>query len=329
MAEITLEILKDNSSSEELENFVLNSANGTLFHSPRFLSYHGEEKFTSRCGKISHLLFRKGNRIAAFMPAMLFKEKGELVFHSPYGGSYGSFVYQNLTFGQAQEIIDLFLKFLQEEKVRRTQLVPPPPPYCRDGFLDYFQYLLLSNGFQIKKADLLIVCRLEKTEGYPLSALKKNARKFQAQALRKGVEVKLSEDYRTFHQLLVRNRSKFEAVPTHSYEELVRIKSLFPDRVVLWLAYLEDIPIGGALFFLCNKIAANCFYLCHEDRYAAYRSTNLLITEALGWLARQGFEWMDFGSSSFGYRPHSSLIRFKESFGGLGVPRYYYLLENK
>jgi hypothetical protein len=51
------------------------------------------------------------------------------------------------------------------------------------------------------------------------------------------------------------------------------------------------------------------------------------MVEALKWLGGQGYKLMDLGPSSFGYEPHSDLIRFKESFGAFGAVRYYYLKE--
>jgi hypothetical protein len=36
---------------------------------------------------------------------------------------------------------------------------------------------------------------------------------------------------------------------THTYEELIRIREMFPDRILTWIAYLDSQAIAGALFF--------------------------------------------------------------------------------
>jgi len=325
MAGITLEIIADNNYRKEVEDFIRASANGTLFHSPTFLSYHPEEKFKSQGGRICHLAFRKKSSIIAFMPGMVFQTEQGAVFKSPYGGSYGSFIYDQLSFAEARETIELFLAFLSENGVKQARLVPAPPCYSRNTFLDYYQYLLLASGFRIEKAEILLVCSLCSDKEYPLNILEKNARKFYNQALLKGLKAELTEDLSAFYRILVQNRARHNVFTTHTYEELVRIRELFPDRILTWIVYLDSQAIAGALFFLCNTQTANCFYLCHDDQYSAYRGTNLVMVEALKWLGGQGYKWMDFGPSSFGYEPHLDLIRFKESFGTFGAIRYYYL----
>ena len=327
MPDITYEVIDDNATRPELEDFIASSANGTLFHSPRFLNYHGEEKFRSQGGTVHHLLFRQKGRICAFIPGMIFETDKGPVYRSPYGGSYGSFVYDSLTFSETQEILELFLGFAREKGISEIHLVPPPPLYCRDSFSDCFQFLFLSKGFRIGKAELLMVCRLEPGKDYPLSAMKKKAKEAWRQALRKGVTAGPSEDYAAFYEMLLRDKQKFGTSTTRTYEELQRIIGLFPGKIRLWLAWLEGRPIAGGLFFLCNERVANFFDLCHDVSYYDFRGSNLMLKVALEELAALGLRWMDFGPSSFGYEPHHTLIKFKESFGGQGVARLYYELK--
>jgi len=327
MSEITLEILQDNISTVEIEQFIETSTNGTIFHSPRFLSYHAEGKFSSQGGTIQHLLFRKKRKILAFMPGMVFEREEGREFRSPYGGSYGSFAHAELSFDEAAEIFKLFLQFIRQEKITKARLVPPPATYCRGGFPGYFQYLYLCNGFAVDKADLLSLCPVSRQQEYPFRQMGKNAIQKYRQAEKKGIIVETSKDYDSFHNILVENRAKFGAEPTHTVDDLKKIGELFPERVLLLLAYLEGRPIGGAYFMFCNATVANCFYLCHQEAYSEYRSTNLLIPVALKALAEKGFGWLDFGASSFAYQPHESLIKFKESFGARGDLRYYFVKE--
>lgn len=327
MSKISLEILKDNNCGPELENFIASSANGTLFHSPRFLSYHGEEKFQKRSGTISHLLFRKGRTICGFMPGMILRENDTVSFNSPYGASYGSFVTPRVSFDQAGAMLDQFMNFLAESGVHEANLVPVPPCYSKDSFQDFFQYLLLSRGFSIKKTELLIVCRLGQSADYPHCSMDKGAKHAYKQAERKGVQTARSEDFGRFYDLLEKNLSRFQKKPTHTLEEILRIHELFPERLQIWLATLEDRAIAGALILLTNDLTANCFYVCSAEEYSSFRGTSLAMKNVLEWLSGQGFQWMDWGPSSFGYEPHVPLIRFKESFGGLGVLRYYLHLD--
>lgn len=329
MSDITIEEVPDNAAQPALEAFIASSANGTLFHSPNFLSYHGEEKFRARGGFICHLIFRQKARIRAFIPGMIFKTEQGLLYRSPYGGSYGGVVFDRLDFREAQEVLELFLKFAREKGISDLHIVPPPPLYSRDGFLDHFQFLFLSKGFKIAKADLLIICGLKSGGDYPLSAMKKTAREAYRQALRKGVTAGPSEDYAAFYELLLRDKQKFGTSATRTYEELQRIIELFPGKIRLWLSSLGGRPIAGGLFFICNERAANFFDLCHDVNYRDYHGTNLMLKTALEELAGMGCRWMDFGPSSFGYEPHFSLIKFKEAFGGLGAVRLYYELKLK
>ena len=82
------------------DDFVNQSNNGTIFHLRSFLSYHIDRKF------IDHsLVFEKKGRIIALFPAAEINNNGIKILQSHPGASFGGFVFNFLSFEDANLLI--------------------------------------------------------------------------------------------------------------------------------------------------------------------------------------------------------------------------------
>ena len=94
------------------DSFVDQSINGTIFHKRKFLAYHGD-KFK---GKEHFLVVLKGTEVVAQISlAFLEGPDGKVEAKSPYGASYGGFVFSHCpSYGEGREIASLLTAYLRD-----------------------------------------------------------------------------------------------------------------------------------------------------------------------------------------------------------------------
>jgi CelD/BcsL family acetyltransferase involved in cellulose biosynthesis len=109
--------------------------------------------------------------------------------------------------------------------------------------------------------------------------------------------------------------------PTHSLDELLRLKEKFPDSIRLWGAFLDEKLIAGVCNFSANAKVVLAFYISHDEDYQEYRPVNTLFYEIMKQSSREGFDYLDFGIFTVNMEPNWGLARFKENFGSRGIFR--------
>lgn len=305
------------------EKFIRSADNGTLFHRQLFLDYHPAHRFTSR-----HLIFRKKNRILALLPAAVRDVKGTKTLVSHPGASYGGFVVTpRLGIRDAHLLIEGFRNYLNEEHFQRAELTPPPLFYSAHPN-NYLDFALLKQGFKYLKRELTSVVPLPGRDVEILPLFKSEARTATRRAQKLGVAVRESGDYEDFYHILRSNlRMRHDVAPTHTLEELLRLRSLLPDEIRLFSAYLKEEQIAGVVLFLCNPQVMLAFYISHRQEFQKYRSVNLLFHEIMSWGQRRGFAYLDFGTFTLNMEPNWGLGKFKETFGAKGLFRDTYFLD--
>lgn len=297
--------------------FVRTSANGTLFHRLDFLAYHGDRFHQQE----SHLAWKQGETLKAVMPLALLAEGDEILARSPYGASYGGIVHRpDLSLAEAEEMVGLLMEHLCQQGVTRCTITPPPTIYSAQAS-DYISFFLLKAGFRLVNSDLTAYIPVS---AQPLDSFSYAAGKAVRKAQREGVIVAESRDVDAFYDILLANRSKFDAVPTHTREEVRWLLEHLGDNIQLFMASLSDQPIAGTLVFRCNDLVLLDFYWAHLEEYQSHRPVNLLVHEVTRWAAGQGITWFDFGTQTFNMIPGRGSSRFKETFGSTGIFRHTY-----
>ena len=119
-----------------------------------------------------------------------------------------------------------------------------------------------------------------------------------------------------------KNLSKRHNVkPTHSVDELLKLKKLFPKNILLHGAFLNNKMIGGVINFIANNNVILAFYISHDENYQEYRPINLLFYEILKDAIKNNFKVFDFGIFTVNEEPNMGLAKFKENFGSSGIFR--------
>lgn len=304
-------------TDQEWDDFIDESDNGTMFHKRRFLSYHPVDRF-----KDASLVVKKNNTIHAVLPAVILEREGKKIFSSHGGASYGSFAYRNdLNFREAFDCVEEMVRYAGELGCSRVQLTPPPMIY-QTKYSNYIEFALIKNGFNYVKRDVSSVVQLDTPKDELLNTYRAEARTAAKKAQKMGVQIVECDKFAEYYEILKKNLKMRHGVnPTHTLDELLRVKALFPSKVRLWGAFIEDKIIAGVCNFSVNKEVVLAFYISHNEDYQEYRAVNLLFYEIMKRYQDEGYKFLDFGIFTVNMDPNWGLARFKENFGARGIFR--------
>lgn len=302
-----IEIIKynENKHAADWDSFVLESNNGTIFHTRKFLNYHKKRKFED----CSFLFKNKDNIQAIFSGAIV---NGTL--HSHPGASFGGFIYNNLSFEFGKKIVELLIKFAKKNNLKEMIVIPTPFIYY-DNYNEVMEYCLYMNGFNTIEYYISSFIDLK----VDLINQMHDRKKRYIKKMQDKIEIKLSNDLDSFYPILISNKLKHQVKPTHTLEELKILKKKFPNEIILLLSYKNDKIVGGALNFITNERTCILFYNMIDYDYQNLQVSSLQIYESLKWAKKNKLNFLDIGVSQL-YKdseiiPHESLINFKEQFG--------------
>jgi hypothetical protein len=305
------------------EKFVTTAENGTIFHRQRFLSYHPPDRFQPH-----HLFFRKKNRLLAVLPAVVREDKGRRILVSHAGASYGGFVMRpRLGIRECHLLVEAFLGYAGSQGFHRIVMTPPPIFYSA-SLSNAIDFSLIKNGFSYLRRELTSAVPLPAKGEEIFTSFKSEARTATRKAIKLGVTVEESDDFAAFYEILRHNlRMRHDVAPTHTLEELLHLKKLFPDEIRLFSALRNEQPLAGVVLFVCNPQVILAFYISHRDEFQKYRPVNLLFYHIMDWGRRRGFRYLDFGTFTLDMEPNWGLGKFKETFGARGLFRDTYVLD--
>ncbi len=309
--------LYDPSQKDEWDSFVLRSNNGTIFHLQHFLEYHQPGKFP-----FHHLMFYKDGKLRAVLPGGLDKL---MIFESPAGASYGSFVIGDIKFNETLEVIDAFEDYCWQKGIREVYLTSAPFIYQKE-LSHNLEYALLYRGFTYQRHYISHVIRLHEMDDI-LTSFQKTTRNIIRQSLRQDVlALEESENFDEFYPILVQNKRKHDAKPTHTLDELYRLRDLLGDRLRLLLVRHNGKAIGGIVSFHCNEDVLLCFYIAMIYDYQHLRPIYRSMFEIIKYAKEKGYRFLDTGVSQDTradnpMTPSLDLIFFKEKFNSRGILR--------
>lgn len=309
-------------------DFIKNkSDNGTIFHSIQFLNYHSESFYKDK--KKIHVQFFKKNELIASITGLIYKDDGKTYFVSPYGASYGGLVViKNSIFVEYELVYDNLIDCLKEYSVTTIKLTNTTNIHSENSKSGYCEFILLSNGFQIIKSDLLLVHELSDQSDL-ISRFERKTITELKQPLKKGnlsLQVLNGVDQETY-LILKSSQERLNSIPTHTLEELNKIENLLPGTVKSFKIMHEGNQVAGIITFSVNNRVLNTFYIF--DNYSArdLKANHFAYYSVLKWAKENGFRYLDLGPSTFGYEPNFPLIKFKEKFDVFPILRNTYIKE--
>ena len=204
------------------EKIVKDANNGTLFHTRKFLSYHPPGRFVDH----SLVIYKKDKPYVLF-PAAEREIEGKRFLVSHPGTSYGSFlVPEDMSFTDSYEIVESLIKYAKEKKFNGIRLTPPPTIY-NSRLSNYIDFSLLQHGFKYLKREISSILFLEDTIEQNLNKFKPSHKQAVRKAIKEGIEVRESDKFDEFYDILQNNlKIRHNVTPTHTLEELLKLKEL-------------------------------------------------------------------------------------------------------
>jgi len=305
-----MKIVKYNAEYAKLwDEFIKNSKNGTIFHTRKFLSYHPKDRF-----KDKSILIYKKNRLIGVFPAIEFEEK--IISHR--GSTYGGLIVRkdnklNSSLEIWQEIINYYKKTIEFRKSE----------YIFDIFpSEEVEFAAKKFGFKEIYEELSTCLDLE--------SIKLTKGRKWALSKCKNLKIVFDDlDYKSYYQILENNLKKHNSTPTHTLEEMIKLKALLADNYFLVTIYLDEKMIAGIWLVLANHKTAHTFYIAQDYEYSEYQPLTCVVVNIIEYLQKNSFKYLNFGISTedHGEVINKGLFEFKESFGGFGVNRKYLRLD--
>ena len=302
---------------QDWDNFVWQANNGTIFHTRQFLNYHPPDRFEDHS-----LIFKKDKRVIALFPATIRYEQHRRILTSHRGASYGGLVRKfKLGIKDTFRVVESLIQYAKDNQFQGVELTPPPIIYYHRPS-HYVDFALVKNGFGYRKREISSVIPLTFSEDEVLDTFSSESRRAVRRGVKLGVEVRECEDYEIFYQILKRNlKMRHNVTPTHTLEELLLLKKIFPERIKLFGAFAEETMVAGVVMFITNQRVVLAFYISHNEDLQQFRGVNCLFFEIIKWAIREKYAYLDFGIFTVNMDPNWGLGRFKESFGAQGIFR--------
>ena len=315
------------------DSFVDRCRQGCFLFRRGFMDYHAD-RFED-CSLVAY----DGGRAVALLPASI---AGVRV--SSHGGlTFGGWL-TDMSRPQAADLLTLTgmaVEFYKSLGV--SELLYKPVPWIYPSIpADDDRYAMFRLGASPEACSLssAIDCRLvsdgfsDDTEDDIANMLAHklfdaNACRNRAKALRSGVTISRSDDFKGYWELLTEVLTARHGVrPVHSVGEIELLRGRFPDNIRLYTAQDADGQILAGTVIFRSRHVAHAQYIASSS---AGRQAGALPALFAQVIAREayGMRYFDFGISceQGGRILNQGLLRQKEGFGGRSVAYESYLLK--
>lgn len=302
---------------DQWNDFVAQSKNATFLFHRDFIDYHHD-----RFEEYSLLVF-KNERLIAVLPANRVVD----TLHSHQGLSYGGFVVQKeLAFSDFINAFKAVLEVLVLKDIQLLKLKLLPRIY-ESYPSDEMQYLLFKLNAVLYRSDLSSSIAQNQEQPSRSSNRKRGLKKAQ----KLGLKVMESDDFSDFwNNILIPNlKSRHNAQPVHSLDEIHYLKRKFPNVIRLFCVYNADEVVAGAVIFESQSVA-HAQYISANESKQELGSLDLLFDYLITVVYAQK-TYFDFGISNEnnGQQINQGLLSWKESFGARSVIHQFYAVETQ
>jgi Acetyltransferase (GNAT) domain len=301
------------------DDLVSRSWNGTFMHSRRFISYHGD-RFRDRSLVIED---RRGQVVGVFAAAEDPGHPGTVVSHP--GLTYGGVVHDGSVRGAsmlgALEGIAAHYRQLGYGRLRYKAV----PAIYHSVPAEDDVYAMFRLGARRYRSDLSVT--IDTANRRPADERRRRSRR-KAEAA--GVLIQRGwDEVAAFWRILELNLSRrHETSPVHSLAEIRLLHERFPDEIVLIIAKIGEVPVGGTVLFAAGPVL-HMQYSATTGQGRDACATDPVMESGIALACERGCRYFDFGTCTLdeGRSLGQDLYQFKASFGGGGVVYDHYELD--
>lgn len=294
-------------NNKQLWNDFLTSAkNATFLFHRNYMDYHSD-RFADHS-----LMVYKGEKLYALLPA----NQKEYTLFSHQGLTYGGLITNAKA--TANDVCQVFVSinnYLREHGFNKVVYKSIPWIYQQLPAEEDLYAIIKECHAHISVRNVASVINMH-------NPLKWNRdRHYGAnKAHTDGIVATESQDYAAFWQVLDDNLMRtYQAKPVHTLDEILLLKSRFPNQIKLYVAKREDVVLGGTLLYVTPQVVhAQYISATPEGKHA--HAIDALFRKILQ-EDYKNIPYFDFGTSNEqqGKVLNTSLIYQKEGFGGRAV----------
>lgn len=305
--------------------FVEKSRNGTFLFSREFMDYHSD-RFTDH----SLLAYDNQGRIIAVLPAnetLIYDSSLHLYTHQ--GLTYGGWVVADrVGANEMLTLFDLLVVYLKSNGFSALHYKIMPDIYHRIPTQED-QYALWRLGARIEVCNLSTTIDLRTTFKVHIE---QRRRRGLRKALNLGYVIKETEDLSAFWTIVEDNlQGKYGVSPVHTYSEINLLKQRFPHAIRCFVAQSSDNIIEGGIILMETPQVAHSQYPHATTRGKHDGVMDFVFSWLIDYYSSQrpDIRYFDFGISNEqqGNYLNSSLVTYKEGFGGRGVSYPIYRID--
>ena len=301
------EIRKYNDADKEVWNaFVDQSRNATFLLNRSYMDYHSD-RFTDHS-----LMIWKDGKLYAILPG---NQSGK-TFYSHQGLTYGSLL--TTSKASAKDVCDIFVainSYLQSAGFQKVVYKAIPWIYHQIPSEEDLYAIVKECHAQLAVRNIASVIDMS----HPLKWSRD--RHYGANKARTGgIIAEESNDFAAFWKILEDNLMQtYQAKPVHTLEEMLLLKSRFPEQIRLYVAKLGEETLGGSLLYITPQVV-HSQYISATPKGKHMHAIDAIFRKILQ-EDYKDCKYLDFGTSNEegGKVLNTSLIYQKEGFGGRGV----------
>jgi Acetyltransferase (GNAT) domain len=305
--------------AEAWDELVGRSCNGTFLHTRRFLSYHGD-RFVDH----SMVLQDRRGRVTGVFPAAVSPACPDTIVSHP-GLSYGGLVHDGSVRGASMiAALGEIAGHYRRLGCSRLQYKAVPTIYHLEPADDDLYALFRLEGRRYR-SDLSAAIDL----GHRGRVTQRRIRSRRT-AEAAGVSIDESwDEIGGFWEILEANLARrHDTAPVHSLGEIRLLHELFPEEIILIVARVGEVLVGGTVLFAAGPVL-HMQYTATTEQGRAACVTDLVMERAIDLARRRGHRFFDFGVSTphEGWCLDEGLYEFKVSFGAGGVVHDHYEID--
>lgn len=296
---------------QDWDSFVNRSKNGTFLFLRDYMDYHAE-RFTDH----SLMYYDDKGKLVAAMAA----NESNGILYSHQGLTYGGLILDTTTrAAEVGKIFGLTIGYLREKGFTEWHYKQIPSIYCQYPS-EEDEYWLWRNNAMLTCCNISCTIRLD---GNMSAGMERRRKRGIRRALESGMCIKEEADIGDFWPIMEENlRTKYNAAPVHTLEEMKMLHSRFPEHIRIYLCTDSDGKAhAGAVVYVSNRQTVHIQY-AHADNHGKERGAlDLLYSFLIDKYKAAGFSYFDIGTSNEqgGWFLNERLIEQKEGFGGRGI----------
>ena len=291
------------------DSFITRSANAPFFFYRDYLSYHGDQ-----LEDYSLMFFTDKGKLIAVIPST----RNDKIFHSHAGLSFGGFLFSNkVNSAQISNIWQSFIAHLKNQGFTKL-LLKNIPFFYKSIQHDGMVFELIKEGATVNNLELSHCIDLS-TVFSPNSTRRQLIKKN-----RDLLTISEQSDLYSFYNVLEKHiAEKYDSKPTHSYQDLMYLTSVFPDNIKLYSANFENKNVAFILIFVFDKVIKTQYICSTLKGYEFDAVANIIVF--LHEKYSTSHQYLDLGTSNISpMNPNHKLTYYKESLGAnpLGISTF-------